>query len=100
MTRVYAPAELEHLRTLAQEEPLEIEVLVAASEDEEDEYDALLVAAEEARVVITAELDDADAPIRPRDVRSFHLDADGSGDLAWYAPEELDQVLALLDAQA
>jgi len=98
MIRVYAPASADHLRRLADDRPLEIEVLTAASEDEEDEYDALLVAAEDAPVVITAELDDADAPIRPQDVRAFHLDADGSGDLAWYAPQELDQVLALLDA--
>lgn len=96
MIRVYAPASADHLRELAQDQPVEIEAFTAASENEEDEYDALLVAAEEAVLVITAEVETADAPIRPRDVRAFHLDADGSGDLAWYAPEELDQVIALL----
>jgi hypothetical protein len=29
-------------------------------------------------------------------VASLHLDADGSGDMAWYAPQELDEVIGLL----
>ncbi|WP_313408251.1 hypothetical protein [Aeromicrobium sp.] len=96
MIRVYAPATIEHLRELADDRPVELEALIAVSDDEEDEYDALLVAAEQGALVITAEVETADAAIRPQDVRAFHLDADGSGDLAWYAPQELDQVIALL----
>lgn len=99
MIRVYAPAGAEHLRRLAEDRPLELEVVTAASEDEEDEYDALLTAAEQGPVVVTAEVEAEAAPIRPQDVRSFHVDADGSGDLAWYAPQELDQVIALLEAR-
>lgn len=100
MIRVYAPATAAHLRDLADERPLELEVLTAASDDEEDEYDALLTAAEQGTVVITAEVETTEAPIRPQDVQALHLDADGSGDLAWYAPQELDQVLAMLEAPA
>ena len=95
-TRVYAAADLALLRALAGDEPVTPERVTAASQDEEDEYDALLTAAEDGAVVVCAELDDADAPIVLRDVQSFHLDADGSGDLAWYAPQELDEVIALL----
>jgi len=94
--RVYGPADVAALRTLAAGRPVELEVVTAASEDEQDEYDALVTAAELARVVVTAEIESARAPIRAQDVRSFHLDADGSGDLAWYAPQELDQVIELL----
>jgi len=97
MIRVYAPTDLERLRELAQDQPLELDVVTADSEDEEDEYDALLEAAELGPVVVTAEVDDAAAPIRPQDVRAIHLDADGSGDLAWYAPQELEQVIVLLE---
>ena len=99
MIRVYASAQAEHLRQLADDRPIELEVVTAESEDEEDEYDALLTAAEDGPVVVTAEVDAADAPIRPQDVRAFHVDADGSGDLAWYAPQELGQVIALLEAR-
>lgn len=95
-TRVYAAADAALLRTLAEDEPVAPERVTAASQDEEDEYDALLTAAEQGPVVVCAELDDADAPIRLRDVQSFHVDADGSGDLAWYAPQELDEVIELL----
>ena len=96
MTRVYAAADLEQLRELADGRPVQFGVLAPESEDEEHEYEALLSAAEQGPVVISAEVEAIDAPIRPQDVRSFHLDADDSGDLAWYAPQELDQVIQLL----
>lgn len=94
--RVYGAADLEALRALAAGQALTLDLVVADSEDEEDEYDALLTAADDGPVVVTAEIED-DAAIRPRDVRSLHVDADGSGDLAWYAPTELDAVIALLE---
>ncbi len=97
MTRVYAPAGIDVLRALADGQTVTMDAFVAASQDEEDEYDALLAAAEDGPVVVTAEVADPDAPIRPQDVEALHLDADGSGDLAWYAPQELDAVIALLE---
>ncbi|GAA3531971.1 hypothetical protein AFL01nite_20280 [Aeromicrobium flavum] len=96
--RVYAAADLAALRALADDRPVSLEVVVAASEDEEDEYDALLTAAEDGRVVVCAEVEADDAPIRREDLQALHVDADGSGDLAWYAPQELDDVIELLDA--
>ena len=30
------------------------------------------------------------------DIVSFHLDIDGTGDLAWYATQEIDAVLSTL----
>lgn len=94
--RVYGAAEVQHLRELEEDRPVTLDVVTAASQDEEDEYDALLTAADDGRVVVCAELDAVDAPIRWRDLQSLHVDADGSGDLAWYAPQELDQVIELL----
>lgn len=96
MTRVYAAADLEQLQELADGRPVQFDVLAPESQDEEHEYETLLSAAEQGPVVISAEIDTVDAPIRPQDVQSFHLDADDSGDLAWYAPQELDQVIRLL----
>ena len=98
MSRIYAATSLAHLHQLAAGQPIEVEVVAPESDDEEHEYEALLSAAEQGSVVISAEVDRANAPIRPQDVQSFHLDADGSGDLAWYAPQELDQVIGLLES--
>ncbi|AWB93002.1 hypothetical protein [Aeromicrobium chenweiae] len=69
------------------------EAFLSASVDEEDELAALEEAAEHGAVAAAAELDDPDGPVRLVDVASFHLDVDGSGDLAWYAPQEIDAVL-------
>lgn len=95
--RVYAAADAAALRALAAGEPVTLDLFTAASEDEEDEFDAVLVLAETGPVVVTAEVDDPDGPVRPEDVQALHLDADGSGDLAWYGPTEIDQVIALLN---
>ncbi len=43
-----------------------------------------------------AEVDDPDGPVSLDEVVSFHLDVDGSGDLAWYATQEIDAVLSAL----
>ena len=69
----------------------------AASEDEQDEHDALLAAAEDGPVVVVAEVADG-AEVDLDSVEAFHVDADGSGVLAWYATQELDAVLEVLDA--
>ncbi|MRK01025.1 hypothetical protein GEV27_05770 [Aeromicrobium sp. S22] len=69
------------------------EAFLAASLDEEDELAALEEAAEHGAAAAAVELDDPDGPVRPIDVASYHLDVDGSGDLAWYAPQEIDAVL-------
>lgn len=94
--RVYAAADAAALRALASDEPVVLDLFTAASADEEDEFDAVLVVAETGPVVITAEVEDPDGPVHLRDLQALHLDADGSGDLAWYGPTEIDQVIALL----
>lgn len=95
--RVYlslSRAELEALQ--AGDSVTPAEAFLAASVDEEDELAAVEEAAEHGDVAAAAELDDPDGPVALVDIASFHLDVDDSGDLAWYAPSELDAVLAAL----
>ena len=94
--RVYGPADLTELRLLAAGESVELTVVVPPSADEQDEYDALIEAAEFGPVVVTAEVAATGDRIRPQDVQSFHVDADDRGELAWYAPQELNQVSEIL----
>jgi hypothetical protein len=49
--------------------------------------------------VAAAELNDPDGPATLADVASFHLDVDGTGDLAWYATQEIDAVLRTLQTR-
>lgn len=111
--RVYAPADTALLRLLYDGTvlPAAPDRFVAADDDEETEYAALMAAAEASydevsgrRAVVVAELpDDADpdGPVEPRHVVAVHADppavvAQGGrpgGDLAWYAVQELDQLL-------
>ena len=67
--------------------------VLAESEDEQHEYEAMLAAAEDGPVVVVAEIDHDEQPVTLREVASFHTDVDDSGDLGWFAPEELDTVL-------
>jgi hypothetical protein len=94
--RVYLPAGLDALVQLREGQEVDLAAVVPASDDELDEFDALSEAAEQGDVVIAADVDRADSPVGLDRVASFHVDADGSGDLAWYARQELDQVIELL----
>lgn len=97
--RVYLPvgaAELEALRGGVQ---VRIEGYVAASTEEEDELAALESAADEAPAVAVAELDDPDAPVTLDRVEALHTAVDATGDLAWFAPSELDAVLEQLSGE-
>jgi hypothetical protein len=95
--RVYLPAGLDALEELRAGRDVDLAAVVPASEDELDEFDALRAAAEQqGAVVIAADVERPDIPVSIDRVASFHVDADGSGDLAWYAPQELDQVIELL----
>jgi len=92
--RVYLPAGLDALEELRAGRVVDLAAVVPASDDELDEFDALSAAGEEqGDVVIAADVERADDPVGIDRVASFHLDVDGSGDLAWYAPQELDQVI-------
>ena len=94
--RVYFAAEAGALASLRAGDAVRLPAFVPASEDELDEFDALADAAEQGDVVIAADVDGPDEPFALEQVAAFHIDADGSGDLAWYAAQELDQVAELM----
>jgi hypothetical protein len=94
--RVYLPAGLAALVQLRDGQSVRLPAVIPASDDELDEFDALSEAAEQGDVVVAADVDGPDSPVSLDRVASLHLDADGSGDLAWYASQELDQVIELL----
>ena len=92
--RVYLATEASALTTLRDGGSVTLPAVIAESDDEEDEFDALMQAAANGPVVV-AEVGRADEPVSLSDVQALHVDADGSGDLAWYAPSEVDEVLRL-----
>jgi hypothetical protein len=94
--RVYLGADVADLEALRTGEPLTLRPFVPDSEDEQDEFAALSAAAEVGRVVIAADIDNEFQPLTLDRVTSFHVDSDGTGDLGWYATQEIDQVLDLL----
>jgi hypothetical protein len=98
--RLYLSADAAALRSLRDEASVTLPAFVAASDDEEDEFAALAAASESAKVVVVADVDDPDdgddQTITLDEVVAVHVDADGSGDLAWYATQEIDVVLELL----
>lgn len=92
--RVWVGTDASGLRTLLAGEPLPGERLQAESEDEEHEHEAMLRAAEHGVAVVVAEVD-AEEPLTLDVVHAVHVD-DGTGDLAWYATQEIDVALAAL----
>jgi hypothetical protein len=86
--------------------PTALERFVAADEDEQSEYDALMAAADASaalldrpgrRVVLVAEVGDADGAITMDDVVACHVDledgADPDDDLGWFATQEIPDLL-------
>jgi hypothetical protein len=110
--RVYLPTTLVGLARLRDEGdlPASVERYVADGDDEQSEYAALMAAAHDAaalfdgpgrRVVVVADVADPDAAVPLRDVVAVHADpqerpagADPEDDLAWYATQEIDALLA------
>jgi hypothetical protein len=93
---LYLSADAADLRSLRDGGQVALPVQVPASDDEADEFEALTRAAEAGAAVVTVEVDRGDQPVTLDDVQAIHVDADGSGDLAWYATQEIDEVLRLL----
>lgn len=91
--RIYLPAGLTELEQLAAGEPMSAAAYVPESEDEEAEFAAFSEASDHGAVVVSADVPGPDAPVTLAEVASFHLDLDGSGDLAWFATQEIDAVL-------
>lgn len=94
--RAYLAADAAALTTLRDGGFVTLPAVVAESDDEADEFDALVQAAASGPVVVVAEVGRTDQPVSLREVQALHVDADGSGDLAWYAPTEVDEVLRLV----
>jgi hypothetical protein len=98
--RVYLAADAAALEALRDGEPVTLQPFVPASDDELDEFAALSAAAEAGSVVVAADIDGDTKgdpqPLTLDQVASFNIDIDGTGDLAWFATQELDQVLELL----
>ena len=98
--RLYLSASADALRSLREGGSVTLPAFVAASDGEEDEFAALAAAAEGSAAVVVADVDrpdDGDAQAVTLDqVDAIHVDVDGSGDLAWFATQEIDEVLRLL----
>ena len=94
--RVYVPATLADVEKLAAGGALTAQVFTPASEDEDSEFAAFGEAAEHGAVVISVDVEANDSPVNIDNVASFHVDLDGSGDLAWFATQEIDAVLLAL----
>lgn len=98
--RLYLPAGLADLETLVAGNAIDASRVIPTSEDEEAEFEAFSQASDGAVVVVSADVDAPDSPVTLADVASFHVDLDGSGDLAWYATQEIDAVLFTLKGRA
>lgn len=100
MTRLYLSADASALRSLRDGATVSLPAFAPASDDEKDEFAALTEAADAGPVVVAADVDDVDEgddqAITLDQVAALHVDVDGSGDLAWFATQEIDAVLGLL----
>lgn len=97
--RVYLPIGAAELAALHAGDAIVVEGYLAASVDEEDELAALETAADDAPAVAVAEVEDPDGPVSLVDVEALHVAADDSGDLAWFATQEVAAVLELVRAR-
>lgn len=100
MIRIYVSAALGDVESLATGKAVTAEVFTPASDDEEDEFAAFGEASHHGVVVIAADVEGVDVPVTLDNVASFHVDLDGSGDLAWFATQEIDAVLLALRSTA
>jgi len=112
VTRRYLPSSLPRLaEDWADDGPRVVDPVLAPDDGEESEYVALMTAADASaelvaglpdgrrrRVVVVAESSAADGPVRWRDVVAVHVDteddADADDDLAWWATQEIGDLLA------
>lgn len=94
--RVWVGTDVAGLRALDCGEPLLGERISAQSEDEEHEHEAMLTAATAGSAVVVAEVDRHE-DLTYLTVQAFHVDLDGSGLLAWFASQEIAQVITAVD---
>lgn len=114
MTRRYLPTTLPRLAAAWDTDgPEVVDPVVADDDGEETEYAALMTAADASaelltglpdghrrRVVVVVETATPDGPARWRDVVAVHVDseddADADDDLAWWATQEVGDLVASL----
>ena len=107
MARIYVPTTLAGLGDFvaAGKVPAAVDRFVAPDDDEESEYDALMAAAEASaelggsrRVVLVAEVDDADAELPLDRLAAVHVDtgddAAPDDDLGWFGVQEIPDLLS------
>ncbi len=107
--RVYLPLTLERLAEYdaTGAVPADVERYVAEDESEEAEYAALMTAADASndllgapgrRVVLAADVDESAGAVLKQTWAAVHVDvdddADPDDDLAWYATQEISELLA------
>lgn len=95
--RIYLSADAGRLRLLREGGTITGQARVPDSDDEADEFDAMLSAALPGAAVVAADVETAQQPVDLASIAALHVDADSSGDLAWFAPQEIDQVIDLLE---
>lgn len=113
MIRRYLPTSLPGLaRDWESAGPEVVDAVLAEDDDEQSEYAALMTAAdvsaglvadlrdgERRRVVVVVETPVADQPVTWREVVAVHVDdvddADADDDLAWFASQEVGDLIAL-----
>ncbi|MDQ3158012.1 MAG: hypothetical protein M3Q98_15065 [Actinomycetota bacterium] len=98
--RIYVAAARADVEALAAGGAVTAEAFIPESEDEEAEFAAFGEAADHGAVVISADVAAADEPVTLDKVAAFHVDVDGSGDLAWFATQEIDAVLLAMGSTA
>ncbi|MBC7594142.1 MAG: hypothetical protein H7288_09420 [Kineosporiaceae bacterium] len=100
MIRIYLSATLGDVEALAAGQAVTADAFMPASDDEEGEFAAFGEASQHGPVVIAADVEAGGAPVTIDDVASFHVALDDSGDLAWFATQEIDAVLLALRSTA
>lgn len=98
--RIYLAATRADVEKLAAGGAVTAQAFTPESEDEAAEFVAFGEAAEHGAVVISADVASHDEPVTVDKVAAFHVDVDGSGDLAWFATQELDAVLLAMRSRA
>lgn len=95
--RIYLSAEAKDLRELRDGGSVLGVTQLPRSDDEAGEFDAMMAAVVPGCAVLVAEVESVADPVELTNVAALHVDLDGSGDLAWFAAQEIDEVIDLLE---
>ncbi|HSI26726.1 MAG TPA: hypothetical protein VK948_04890 [Aeromicrobium sp.] len=95
--RIYLSADAKDLRELRAGGSVLGVTHLPHSDDEADEFDAMMAALVPGCAVLAADVESVADPVDLTNVAALHVDLDGSGDLAWFAPQEIDEVIDLVE---